>query len=246
MTAFTKIARATLTLLVLVLVSRARGSQKLFSSLRKHSYYSSVSIRSASMSVVIFASSVQSEVPLSWAVSDSSPVQTTSLVVSANLPQSNGATGAQRGTPEALKPILEMRSVLDRALRAASTTTDGSLEEVSSLLKTLPTTEKSFKKMFDEYSEGISYRQNYKDKNAFVVYYTRGFDGVGRDSIETPTASESKQTEQFYYRNEAWIAVDGAIAEAKYLRENPSENRKDLKELLEKAIGAVTAYSVIP
>lgn len=240
MSAFTKIA-------FLFFFISSTASHKVFSSTLR-SPPLDVSIRSASLSLAIFASA-QTAFPLPWAraVSESSPVHSSSLVVSANLPESNGASGAKRGTAEALKPILEIRSVLDRALRAASATASavGSLEEVSSLLKTLPATEKSFKKTFDEFSEGISYRQNYVDKNAFVVYYTRGFDGAGRDSIETPTASESKQTEQYYFRNEAWIAVDGAIAEVQYLQQNPSESRKDLIDFLEKAIQSVTSYQLL-
>lgn len=49
----------------------------------------------------------------------------------------------------------------------------------------VPTSEKEFKRLFDEFSEGISYKQQFLDKNAFVVYYTQGFDGPGRPSIDT-------------------------------------------------------------
>jgi hypothetical protein len=38
--------------------------------------------------------------------------------------------------------------------------------------------------LFDEHSEGISYKQQFLDQNAFLVYYTKGFDGPGRPSIE--------------------------------------------------------------
>ena len=58
------------------------------------------------------------------------------------------------------------------------------LQECETLLSKIPLIEKDFKKLFDEHSEGISYKQQFLDQNAFLVYYTKGFDGPGRPSIE--------------------------------------------------------------
>ena len=44
--------------------------------------------------------------------------------------------------------------------------------------------------------------QKYKDSNAFVVYYTQGFDGAGRPSIEARADAEviERRTRQYGYR----------------------------------------------
>ena len=54
------------------------------------------------------------------------------------------------------------------------------LKGVKTSLQQLPSGEKEFKRLFDEYSQGVSYKQVYLDQNAFLVYYTKGFDGPGR------------------------------------------------------------------
>jgi hypothetical protein len=96
-----------------------------------------------------------------------------------NLPTSNGASGANRGEASTLVPILQMRNDVESALAQIA-----NLQECESLLSKLPQIEKDFKKLFDEHSEGISYKQQFLDQNAFLVYYTKGFDGPGRPSIE--------------------------------------------------------------
>ena len=53
-----------------------------------------------------------------------------------------------------------------------------------------PKDEKSLKRLFDEYSSDVSYKQKYMDSNAFVVYYTKGFDGKDRPNIEDDPATE--------------------------------------------------------
>jgi len=174
-----------------------------------------------------------------------SPVQSMtlsppSLLVSSNLPVDNGASGKNRGTAEALEPILAIREKLLSAQRVASSE---DLIMVSKILHSIPREERAFKKVFDEFSEGISYKQNYLDKNAFLVYYTAGFDGPNRDSIETPTKNENKQTNQYFYRNEAWIALDEARAELSYILDNPKESRAELNKLLGQAVDSVTAFT---
>lgn len=96
-----------------------------------------------------------------------------------NLPTSNGASGANRGEASTLVPILQMRNDVESALAQIA-----NLQECETLLSKLPQIEKDFKKLFDEHSEGISYKQQFLDQNAFLVYYTKGFDGPGRPSIE--------------------------------------------------------------
>jgi hypothetical protein len=101
-----------------------------------------------------------------------------------NLPTSNGASGANRGTASTLVPILEMRNAVDSATAVLP-----NILECEKLLSKIPATEKDFKKIFDEHSEGISYKQQFLDQNAFLVYYTKGFDGPGRPSIEEEDSS---------------------------------------------------------
>jgi len=103
------------------------------------------------------------------------------LAVGANLPSDNGAKGDQRGTVTALVPIVRVASSVLQASRAVQA---GKLQDAQKALDAIPATEKPFKRLFDEYSEPVSYKQKYKDSNAFVVYYTQGFDGAGRPGIE--------------------------------------------------------------
>ena len=96
-----------------------------------------------------------------------------------NLPTSNGASGANRGEASTLVPIIQMRDNVKLAIAQME-----NLQECETLLSRIPLIEKDFKKLFDEHSEGISYKQQFLDQNAFLVYYTKGFDGPGRPSIE--------------------------------------------------------------
>ena len=91
------------------------------------------------------------------------------LAVGANLPSDNGAKGDQRGTVAALVPIVRVASGIAQASRAVHA---GKLQDAQKALDAIPATEKPFKRLFDEYSEPVSYKQKYKDSNAFVVYYT--------------------------------------------------------------------------
>ncbi|CAJ1946472.1 unnamed protein product, partial [Cylindrotheca closterium] len=94
-----------------------------------------------------------------------------------NLPISNGADTSRTGTVDTLKPIVLLRySLSDLKLQLKNKQT---LD-----LEGMPTTEEAFKRLFDAYSDPVSYKQKFLDQNAFLVYYTKGFDGPGRPNIE--------------------------------------------------------------
>ena len=101
-----------------------------------------------------------------------------------NLPVSNGASGANRGTAATLVPIIRLKSGVDTALLQLP-----NIAECQKIFSKIPLLEKDFKKVFDEHSEGVSYKQQFLDQNAFLVYYTKGFDGPGRPSIEAEDSS---------------------------------------------------------
>ena len=105
---------------------------------------------------------------------------TNNFIASArNLPESNGASGKYIGTAKALSPIIKLRDNIHTA--SAIIQTDP--RQALNIINKIPNKEVEFKRLFDEFSNGISYKQQYLDKNAFVVYYTQGFDGPGRPSI---------------------------------------------------------------
>ena len=162
-------------------------------------------------------------------------------VLARNLPESTGASGKLRGTVEALVPIVRIESSVGAAI--------GALPNLDACALALnggaPADEKDFKRLFDEYAEGISYKQSYLDKNAFLVYYTQGFDGASRPSIETESEAELKQKAQFGARNEAWLGFDDARAEAAYLQSHPPTDDGELKELraaLQQTKAALAAF----
>ena len=88
------------------------------------------------------------------------------FLVSRNLPENTGASQGNQGQMTALLPIINMQAALEKALLATST---GNLQEIKNNLDIIPSREKDFKRLFDEYSEGVSYKQQYLDKNAFLV-----------------------------------------------------------------------------
>lgn len=170
-----------------------------------------------------------------------------------NIPENNGASGRKIGELESLIPIIKMKNEIIVARKALlKTGVDGNsnndnLRECSKLVKNyslIPKTEKEFKRLFDEYSQGISYKQQYLDKNAFVVYYTKGFDGVGRESIEKEDDLMLKQEAQYGARNEAWIGIDDVRAEIDYLltSSNDYNGVNDIKDLLSAIDKACRAF----
>ena len=148
-----------------------------------------------------------------------------------NLPIDNGAKTANRGKAITLKPIIRFRGLF------ASSLTADSLKSCKDQLSQFPSEEKEFKRYFDEFSDGVSYKQTFMDQNAFLVYYTKGFDGPGRPSLEAEDLQSTRMTQQYGYRNDAWVALDDARSEVDYLIETKQERKEDRKDLL-KALNA--------
>ena len=156
-----------------------------------------------------------------------------------NLPVDNGAKTANRGTAIALKPIVRYRRLF------ASSLTAESLESCKYQLSQFPADEKEFKRYFDEFSDGVSYKQVFMDQNAFLIYYTKGFDGPGRPSLEAEDPQATKMTQQYGYRNDAWVALDDARSEVDYLIQTKlerKEDRKDLEKALKEGLAAIDSY----
>lgn len=171
--------------------------------------------------------------------------------IAANLPVSNGANLSKTGTIEKLIPIVNLKQSLQNAKVILTQPTPNNdlstdvLKEVESRLETIPSEEKNFKRYFDEYSDPVSYKQKYMDKNAFLVYYTEGYDGVGRDSIES--GEIPRQTLQYGARNECWNAFEELIVEVKFAIKDGSSSRDDILGLLTKTIVAFDSYlSIAP
>ena len=76
-----------------------------------------------------------------------------------NLPKSTGAAGDKRGTVEALAPVAGVARDVSAAAAAAKA---GRLADASAALSRAPTGEKAFKRLFDEYSLDVSYKQRYR------------------------------------------------------------------------------------
>ncbi|KAJ1454382.1 hypothetical protein M885DRAFT_465421 [Pelagophyceae sp. CCMP2097] len=157
-----------------------------------------------------------------------------------NLPESNGASGDKRGGVEALLPVVQIARAVDAALAVDNADLAGIKRCLAAA--TIPRDEKDFKRLFDEYSEGVSYKQTFLDQNAFLVYYTKGFDGPGRGSIEAPTPAAERETKQYGARNDAWVAVDDARAEVDYLISEKSADTLELVADLTAAKKALDAY----
>lgn len=111
------------------------------------------------------------------------------------------------------------------------------LEAISAAINNIPTNEKQFKKIFDEYSDPVSYKQKYMDSNAFLVYYTNGFDGPNRDSIEKDIP---KQTLQYGARNDVWNGFEELMDEMKFA--DASSSIRDVLLPLNKVIHSLDEY----
>ena len=151
-----------------------------------------------------------------------------------NLPLSNGADTSKTGTIDALKPIVLLRyslSDLKRQLRNKQTLD----------LEGMPTTEENFKRIFDAYSDPVSYKQKFMDQNAFLVYYSKGFDGPGRPNIEDDPSLQ-KQTLQFGARNEAWINWENFLVELKYIPLDDDPEKNEAFKYLDDTLRSVDNY----
>jgi hypothetical protein len=149
-----------------------------------------------------------------------------------NLPESTGADTTKVGTVEALIPIVALRASLAR-LESTLAKVNGPVLQTDG---TIPKDEKEFKRLFDSYSDPVSYKQKFLDQNAFLVYYTKGFDGPGRDNIEAEI--NERQTVQFGLRNEAWIAWENFLVELKFIQEQDN----DCASYLSSTLRAVDSY----
>mmetsp|Transcript_9194 Transcript_9194/g.11587 ORF Transcript_9194/g.11587 Transcript_9194/m.11587 type:complete len:243 (+) Transcript_9194:94-822(+) len=150
---------------------------------------------------------------------------------SRNLPEPTGADISATGTLKTLTPIVKMKislvnaqNILISLKESKNTLTEDQLEKLSFTVHSIPSDEKTFKKQFDEYSDPVSYKQKYMDANAFLVYYTNGFDGPGRESIEKEIP---KQTLQYGARNDIWNAYDEFMIEKKF-----ADNKSVIDDLL--------------
>jgi hypothetical protein len=119
-----------------------------------------------------------------------------------------------------LVPILQLQQSLRKLLQVAVVSPEMDTARIDALLRTIPRQEDVFKALFDAYSDPLSYKQRFVDQNAFLVYYTKGFDGPGRPSIEDDLPV--KQTIQYGTRNDAWVAYNSFLVEIYFQRQNPS------------------------
>lgn len=106
----------------------------------------------------------------------------------------------------------------------------------------IPINEASFKRIFDEYSTPISYKQQYLNNNAFLIYYTKGYDGRNRPNIETCDNSMMLQTIQYGLRNDIWIKWDELINELQYQISDNDTNVQELITLLQQTIQILNQY----
>jgi hypothetical protein len=108
------------------------------------------------------------------------------------------------------------------------------------LLHSIPTKEKDFKNLFDAYSTPVSYKQKFLNNNAFLVYYTQGYDGPNRPNIEDLSESELLQEAQYGSRNDCWTAWSELVSELDYAA--TSGDSSEVGKLLDATISAVDAY----
>ena len=166
----------------------------------------------------------------------------------ANLPVSTGADMSRTGTIDTLIPIIKMENALldaKKQLSDARAKWAVSSETIKSVFNTLsgaiPSEQTLFKRKFDEYSDPVSYKQKFMDQNAFLVYYTKGFDGPNRPPMEASEDPVPRQTLQYGLRNDAWTAIDNLFAELSFYLPD-SSNVTDILDPLDRAIAAFEAY----
>ena len=168
-----------------------------------------------------------------------------SSAMARNLPKETDINLSQTGTLATLMPIVEMQSSLRRAVASLSQQhADLSPELIHGAelaIVGIPILEQDFKRIFDQYSDPVSYKQKFLDQNAFLVYYSKGFDGPNRPPIESDLPE--KQTLQYGARNEAWVAWEGFVAELRFAKNSPQESSlQELLALLKLTVAAVDSY----
>lgn len=185
------------------------------------------------------------ETPIKAALSTAILLSSTSpqKACSRNLPESNGADLSQTGSITKLKPIVQMKLLFQNAqtILDSNSSSTSVKEKLSMTICDIPTNEKQFKKLFDEYSDPVSYKQKYMDSNAFLIYYTNGYDGPNRESIEKQEDTYiPKQTLQYGARNDIWNAFDELMVEIKFADENST--KQDFELILNKIIQSLDLY----
>jgi hypothetical protein len=162
--------------------------------------------------------------------------------LAANLPYVATSDLSKVGTVDSLLPIITLLDSLQKLKAELQQNPEAFLQRP--LNSELPASEQSFKEIFDSYSDPVSYKQRFLDQNAFLVYYTRGFDGPGRPSIDQDV--NVRQTQQYGYRNEAWVAYEEFLSEIRYSRQHPEEfEATDVLRPLVNAIGSIEGYLTV-
>ena len=171
-----------------------------------------------------------------------------------NLPKSTGASLSAVGSIETLLPIVKMATVLEAASSRARGSEEADLTSracdglLRSITETVPEDETSFKRLFDSYSVPVNYKQRFLDSNAFLVYYSKGFDGANRPTIEGggEEVVNRLQTMQYGARNEAWNSVDELLGELRFgSKSDANSRREDVVALLEQAVSSFDSYLVL-
>lgn len=172
-----------------------------------------------------------------------------------NLPDPISIDASKTGTAETLQPILNLEAALKDLLAEISQVAaeqtqplDAIVESLTEVTKqtttttSIPTTEKEFKAIFDAFSDPVSYKQKFVDQNAFLVYYSKGFDGPGRPSLESDLPV--RQTLQYGTRNDAWVAWEAFCVERDFQRRHPEDgaDARELQRLLQNVANAVDSY----
>ena len=167
----------------------------------------------------------------------------------ANLPNNLGADLTKTGTLETLIPIVTIeRSLVNAKLQLTQSTNGLASPEICtnilhSILASVPREKDSFNRIFDSYSTPVSYKQKFLDQNAFLVYYTKGFDGPGRPSIEIGDARENLQTLQYGARNDVWTAMEDLFVELEFGKSGgDGTSTAELGNLIDVTLSLLNSY----
>ena len=165
-----------------------------------------------------------------------------------NLPQSTGADTSNTGSIATLIPIVRLRIDLEKLQSDIVASSNNPSHSLPPIPKELPRGETSFKRILDEYSDPVSYKQKYVDSNAFLVYYSKGYDGPGRPSIEE--GLPVKQTLQYGSRNDAWVAWEEVLSEYDFAQKQQQKggdewDQEDLLMPLKRAMSALDSYMTL-
>ena len=174
--------------------------------------------------------------------------------IAANMPTNTGADLSKTGSVDTLIPIVAIQQGIINCKSQLDNSNEGYENLISpetcksllqSLVKTIPRDETSFKRIFDAYSTPVSYKQKFLDQNAFLVYYTKGYDGDNRPNIEEDV--NTQQLMQYGSRNDAWAAIDDLFVELEFGQkakddDNTLSSKGELISLADKVSAALDAY----